>query len=206
MLAWLFTRLPFGSVAWRVQILSDLARTATVALACLIGRRIAEKRESGAAILGAVFSALLLAFAPLAWGHSLLAEVYTLLLFFIALILWLMLRWRDDEGPLWLAALALGVGMGNHITLAFIVPFILLLLWEGQNRLAWRDVLFSAVTLGGGLLVYLYAPWRASAGPIINWGDPDTREGFSWMVTGQRYRRLLFALPSERFLPRLEEW
>lgn len=205
-LAWIFSHLPFGGVAWRVHLLSAFASAGTVALVYVIGRRIAENRDSGPTILGAAIGALLLAFSPLFWGHSLVAEVYALLLFFMALVLWLILRWRDGEGPLWLAALAFGLGMGNHITLGFMAPLILLLLWDGRERLSWRGVLFAAIALMAGLLVYVYLPLRASADPIVNWGDPSTWEGFKWTVTGQGYRRFFFALPGEKLLPRLGEW
>jgi 4-amino-4-deoxy-L-arabinose transferase-like glycosyltransferase len=205
-LAWLFSRIPFGGVAWRVHLLSAFAGAGTVALVYVLGRRMAGDRNSTAAVLGAAVGALLLAFSPLFWGHSLIAEVYALLLFFMALVLWLMLRWRDGEWPLWLAALAFGLGMGNHITLLFIVPLVLLLLWSGRQRLSWKDVVVAAVALGGGLLVYAYLPWRASTDPIINWGGADTAEGFRWMVTGQGYRRFFFALPSEELLSRLGDW
>jgi hypothetical protein len=206
LLAWLFTRLPYGSVAWRVHLLSAFAGVGTVVLLYLTGRRLASEDDRIAAVLGAAVGALLLAFSPLFWGHSLIAEVYTLLLFFMALVLWLTLRWRDGAGPLWLAAFAFGIGMGNHITLGFMVPLILLLLWSRREQLSWRGVVFSAVALATGLLVYAYLPWRASADPVINWGGADSLDGFLWMVTGQGYRRFFFALPGEKLLPRLGEW
>jgi hypothetical protein len=206
MLAWLFARLPLGSVAWRVNLLSGVAGVGTVVLVYLIGRRLAADRARGAATVGAAVGALFLAFAPLFWGHSLIAEVYTLHLFLITLVLWLMLRWRDGEGALPLAALVFGVGMGNHITLAFMGPAILLLLWSGRERITWRGVTLSMLALAAGLLVYLYLPWRASTDPIINWGDPDTWEGFRWMVTGRGYRRFFFALPHDKLASRLGDW
>jgi hypothetical protein len=206
MIAWLFTRLPLGSVAWRVHVFSGVTAAATVSLVYLIGRRLAAGRPPYAALVGSVSGALLLAFSPLFWGHAIIAEVYALHLFFIALVLWLMLRWRDGEGPLWLAALAFGIGMGNHITLTFLGPAILLLLWRGRERLSWRSVLLSAIALAGGLLVLLYMPLRAAADPVINWGDPDDWEGFWWMVSGQGYRRFFFALSRAELLPRLETW
>jgi len=113
----------------------------------LIGRRLAADRARGAATVGAAIGALLLAFAPLFWGHSLIAEVYTLHLFLITLVLWLMLRWRNGEGALPLAALVFGVGLGNHITLTFMGPAILLLLWSGRERITWRGVVLSVLAL-----------------------------------------------------------
>jgi 4-amino-4-deoxy-L-arabinose transferase-like glycosyltransferase len=140
MLAIPFTRLPFGSVAWRVHLLSALASSATVVLIYQIGLRLAPDRRSRWAILGSAVGALLLGFAPLFWGQALIAEVYALHLFFISLVLLLMLRWRDGDGHLAWAALAFGVGMGDHITLSFLVPFILLMLVIGRSRLSLRSV------------------------------------------------------------------
>lgn len=206
MLAWLFTRLPLGSVAWRVHFFCGLAGVAAVVWLYLVGRRSAAAHGRGPATLGAAVGALSLAFSPLFWGHSLIAEVYTLHLCFIALILWLMLRWRDGKGPLPLAALVFGVGLGNHITLTFLALAILPLLWSGRERLSWRVVFQSALALGAGALVYLYLPWRAATDPVINWGDPDNLEGFWWAVSGQGYRRFFFALPWDKVWPRLREW
>ena len=209
LLAALFARLPMGSIAWRVHLFSGLTSAVTVALVFLIGRRLARRHAEpidAPATLGAAVGALLLAFSRLFWGHALIAEVYALHLFFIALVLWLMLRWSDGEGALPWAALAFGLGMGNHITLTFLGPVILLLLWSGRHRLTWRGVLLSALALMVGLLVYLYLPLSAATDPLINWGDPDTSEGFRWVVTGEGYRRFFFALPSDKLSARLDDW
>ena len=206
MLASLFAQLPFGSVAWRVHLFSAVAGSAAVALLYLVGLRLVPERGSRWAVLGSAVGALLLGFSPLFWGHSLIAEVYTLHLFFIALVLWLMLRWRDGDGHLAWAALAFGIGMGNHITLIMLAPLILLLLVAGRDRLSWRGVMASVVALAAGLLVYLYLPWRAATDPIVNWGYPDTWDGFWWMISGEGYRRFFFALPMDELGARLEDW
>jgi hypothetical protein len=206
LLAALFARLPFGSVAWRVHLLSGVAAAATVWFVYVVGRRLTAQYEDALSVLGAAVGALLLAFAPLFWGHALIAEVYTLHLFFIALILWLMLRWRAGQSPLPLAALVFGLGMGNHITLSFMAPAVLLLLWSGRRQLSWRGVLLSVPALLAGLLVYLYLPWRASHNPIINWGNPDSWENFYWVVTGRGYEKFFFALPLNDLGSRLAQW
>jgi 4-amino-4-deoxy-L-arabinose transferase-like glycosyltransferase len=206
LLAWVFTHIPYGSVAWRVNLFSGVAAAGTVMLLYLIGQRLFPERQNGTVVLGSAVGALLLAFAPLFWEHATVAEVYALHLFFVALVLWLMLRWRDGEGPLALAALAFGLGLGNRITVTFMGPTILMLLWSGRRRLSWRAVWLAVLALVAGSLVYLYLPWRASQGPLINWGDPDTWEGFKWVVTGQGYRRFFFALPANKLGTRLGDW
>jgi hypothetical protein len=116
-----------------------------------------------------------------------------------------MLRWRAGAGPLPVAALAFGIGMGNHSTLSFLGLAVVALLWSGRERLSWRAVILSGLALIAGLLVYLYLPWRASMDPIINWGDPDTWDNFRWLVTGEGYRRFFFALPREDIPARLDD-
>jgi hypothetical protein len=47
---------------------------------------------------------------------------------------------------------------------------------------------------------------RASASPIVNWGDPDTWDSFKWVVTAKAYQPFSFALPGDQLLSRLEKW
>jgi hypothetical protein len=206
LLAWLFTHIPLGSVAWRVHLLSGLAATGTAVLVYFIVRRLTAERQKAVSILGSACGALLLAFAPLFWGHAIISEVYALGLFFVALILLLVLAWRDGRRTLPWAARGCGLGMGNDIRLVFLAPAILLLLWSGRERLSWRSVLWSGVALLGGLLVYLYLPWRASQGPIINWGDPDTWRNFRWVITGEGYQKFFFGVSGSELGSRLVEW
>ena len=57
-----------------------------------------------------------------------------------------------------------------------------------------------------GLAVYLYLPLRAAAGPLVNWGDPQTPGQFWWVITGGPYRQYLFSLPLEHLPGRLLAW
>jgi hypothetical protein len=48
--------------------------------------------------------------------------------------------------------------------------------------------------MGAGLLVYLILPLRALQHPPINWGNPVTLDGFSWLITGGPYQDQLLTL------------
>ena len=58
-------------------------------------------------------------------------------------------RWREG-GPdwlLWVGAFALGLGLGNHLTLVFVVPAALVLLWPERRRWFRARVLLPAAAL-----------------------------------------------------------
>ncbi len=71
LLAKLFTLLPIGDIAYRVNLLSAFCAALTVVFVYLILRKL------GAWKLPSAFGAISLALTPLFWGFSSMAEVYT---------------------------------------------------------------------------------------------------------------------------------
>lgn len=136
-----------------------------------------------------------------------ITEVYALNALCVALCLLLLSRWqaRRRRSDLALLALAFGLGLGNHPTLLFLLP---MLLWATvPSPLHGRDSLAVAIpAFLIGLSIYLYLPLRAQAGPLTNWGDPRTWEGFWWMVSGKSYHPYVFATPLMEWPPRLLAW
>jgi 4-amino-4-deoxy-L-arabinose transferase-like glycosyltransferase len=187
--AWLFTQLPVGTVAFRTNLMSALCAAATVGLICRVAQLIlpAERYR----LLSATAASLTLAFSALLWSQAVISEVYALLGLFSALEIWLLVRWRCGGGDLflWLAALGLGVGLGNHLTLVFLVPASLFLLWPQRRRWLRARVLLPALALFlAGLGVYAYLPLAAAQRPPVNWGDPRVWNRFVWMVTAKQYQ------------------
>ena len=72
LLGWLFTLLPIGTIAGRVNLLSAVAGGVAIALACALMRRLGVRRI----IAGAV--ALSFGFGLVFWKNAVVAEVYTL--------------------------------------------------------------------------------------------------------------------------------
>lgn len=206
MIAWLFTKLPIATVAWRVGLFSGVAgAVAAVVILHLIGR-LGAPAPRPARTVGAVAGALLFAFAPLVWGQCVIAEVYALALFFVALVTLLLLRFADGDAPLWSAGLAFGAGMAHHVTLVLIAPLALAILVGARDRLTRRGLLAAAAATLPGLLLYLWLPIRSAADPIIDWGNPETFAGFRWLVTGAGYRKFAFAYPLPYLGTRLADW
>ena len=121
LLGWLWTRLiPFGSIAWRINLLSAVCGAGAVALVCGIVYRLT--RRIVPALAGAVFLGL----SPVFWTLSSVTEVYALHALFVAAVLYLLLVWRDATSHrfrlLALTALIYGLSLSHHRTMILLAP------------------------------------------------------------------------------------
>src|SRR3954463_8102932 len=78
----LFSRLPFGSVAYRVHLASALFGALSCGAAWLCARALSGRS------LAAYVSALGLGLSPVFWSQAIIAEVYTLNTFFFLVLTW----------------------------------------------------------------------------------------------------------------------
>lgn len=187
----LFTLLPVGGVAYRLNVMSAVG--AIVAAGALYTSLVKAARvRPGAAFV----AALCLGWSALVWSQAVIAEVYAPALAFAAVV-WLLIARGGQRG--WrMAALLLGLGLGMHLSMLLMLPA---LLWLMANlaRPARGEWLWLCAALLAGAAIYIYIPLRAAQWPPIEWGAPVTPERFWWLASGQLYRGYLFALP-------LAEW
>jgi hypothetical protein len=177
----LFARLPWFEPAAGVAILSaTFAALAIYVLARAGSALIAPLPVNGLARLFPALAALGFAFAPALWSQATLAQVYTLDLFFVAVILWAMAS--DNRHRVAIAAAAFGFGMTHHLSILLFAPGAWLTLKPTR-----RDVR-SLLLLVTPLALYLYLPLRAAYHPMVNWGNPSNLDGFLWVVTAAPYR------------------
>jgi hypothetical protein len=213
LLAWLFTHLPMGVIAYRVNFLSAVCAAFAVGLFFRTAQRLlpgdGQPLPRSAVLLLPAAAALTLAFSSLLWSQAVISEVYALLMLFSALLFWLLVRWRDGgaDGYLWLAAFVLGLGLGNHLTLVFVAPAAVVFLWAERQRWFRLRVLVPAAGLFvAGLGIYAYLPLAARNHPPVNWGNPQTWKGFLWVVTGEQYQRFAFGLGLDEIPARIYAW
>ena len=191
----LFTFLPLGSVAYRMNLFSALCGALTVSLTYLIILQLSSgKKSSRAAQVPAILGAATFAVSANLWQHSTFTNAHTLTATLAALALFLLLAWNKSGNDRWLYAFALtcGLGLTHHPLLLISLPafaaFILLVkpqLLLNPKKLAALGLLFLL-----GLSVYLYYPIRSA--PPFGPQAMNTLEGFLTVITAQGLRMNLF--------------
>jgi len=171
----LLTFLPFGTVAWRVNLLSALCDTGAAVLLFL------SVTEWTANVWAGFLAGGLFAFSPLIWAYAGLAEVFALNNFFAAGLIYLSVRYhtsRDRKVALF-ATFFWGLGLSNHHTLLFYgAPCLAWMLWSGRQQLLNVKTLATMAGLGLlGFLPYLYLPIASSHVPVVGWGNETSFSG-----------------------------
>ena len=182
MLTHIFTYLPFGDPAYSINLSSAVYGVAAVLVVYLAGLRLCGRVSAAAA--GALAFGLCDAF----WGQAVISEVYTLEALFVALVILVLLFWRDRQNDryLFLAAFLVGLSLTHHLTSVLLVPAALAFVFLTDRRLFSR----AGVMLKGlgvfllGLCPLLYLPVRALMQAPLNEADPSTPWRFLLLVTG----------------------
>jgi hypothetical protein len=198
----LASRVPAGSVAERLNAFSAVgAALAAAALVFVVAQALRTRSEaaggrSWTAAAPATLAGLLLAFGHTSWSYATVTEVYALTtLAMIGLLgLALVARAAEERAPWFALAATLGLASGtHHVTIALLLPSLLVLVWAPLRRRA--SLRFAAALLATAvacaIAVYLYLPWAAARGTFPSWGDPQTPERFWWHLSGRQYQAFL---------------
>ncbi len=191
----LFTLLPVGDPAYRLNLMAAVFGAVAAALMVLVVRELGGRMAAAAGV------AALLAFSATFWSQATIAEVYTMHAAFILAVTYLLLLWRRKLEPVYLlsAAVLYGVSLGNNAGMVLLAPAYLILLLAGcRGELTVKRLLSAAVLGFLGLSVYLYVPLRGFAGAWHNYGDPVNDWSDVWrLISGARFQGLMASSPQE---------
>jgi len=179
---------PWGSVAWRVNLLSAVLGAVAVGVLHIL-LRILDVRPVVAA-----GTALVFALSATYWSQAVVAEVYTLHVLFLVTVTACLAHWRKGGSNGWLlAGLALyALSFGHHLTTGLALPGIAWLVWSDRRRaLTWRNVAFvgGAVVLSACQYGYLM---RLSDVGGYHEGTIDTIGDVVHYVTGGDFKDSMF--------------
>jgi hypothetical protein len=180
----LFTLLPIGPVAFRVHMLSALFG----ALSCGVLFFIAD------VLMASRFLALTAAFAfgvsREFWAQAIIAEVYSLNVFFFLLTLALALCYLEAPADRTLKGffLVVGLGVSHHWPLYLLsLPGVLVMAWPRRREIT-RHAGRALPSLFVGLLPYAYLLARSNMDPSISFYGPlDSLERFLFFVLRSGY-------------------
>lgn len=163
----LFTLLPFGDIAHRVNLMSATMGSLSIGSLYLVITIMLNPRIASPFLrrTAAFCSAMLFAFSLTFWSQSVIAEVYAPNLAFIALTLLALLYWERTrrDRDFFFFAMIFGLSLGTHISnLGFapaFIAFILLIDPSTLKRPKWW--LAATAGFGIGILQFLWLPLRA---------------------------------------------
>jgi len=218
MLGKLFTYIPVGNIAYRVNLMSAFFGALAVAQVYLIVRML-----SGLPI-GGISASMMLALSQLFWRRALVAESYAIAASMVATIWLLFLFWRRTQNwvYLFLAGFAGGLSLGIHSTVLMTAVSVLVIMTIiARKRTDWIGAATGAL-LGAGLtfsfFLYLdhhdppssiynavYRPSLSALGLTLN--DFDTPlERFSAIFPAERFWAYYFTASTEEVVRRLVEY
>jgi hypothetical protein len=157
LLAHLFTRLPVGDLAYRVNLASAFAAALTLGLLYL------ACRAANASRFASLTATVAFAVSHTFWAHAVRTEVYTLTLATLALVTWAALQWLRLRQRQFLILMAAGwsLAFSTHVLALLYLPALACLLLMQRNRLRGRD---WALMVGSALLAL--APYS-----LVLWFD-----------------------------------
>jgi hypothetical protein len=195
-----FSRLvPLGTPAYRMNLLSAVFGV----LACLVLRRLLKRLGVREAVAWA--TAVALGLTPTFWRFSVVAEVYSLNLLFVALVSDALVRWRQTrrDRDLLLACALYVASFGNHLTMITLLPaFASFVLATRARALVDRRLVAAVAGLVLlGLLPYAYPVARSldPSTPYLAHSVTNLPELWGY-ATGASFRGEMFAFSAGEML------
>ena len=183
-------RLPLGDSAFRVNVATASAGGVIGVLAFLLALKLFGSQNDKNR-WPAFFVGLATTLNPLIWFQNVKAEVYSLNMVWILIILLCavdMLQHTDNRRRMFrnlnMIALMFGLGGANHSLLTLhLAPAVALMLLFVIKKFKIRELLFTGQVALLTLSTYLYLPIRAVKNPALNIGNPINVMNFINAIT-----------------------
>ena len=158
------TLFPFGSLATRVNLLSAVFTLLSIFVFFEILLQLKLRPYA------AYVAALAFGLTTTQWFYALIAEVYSLNILFVALVILFLLRWHDTlaDRDFYLACLLYALSFGNHQLMIALLPSFVYLVWVTKKDVFWnpKKILVVAGFVLLGFSQYLYI--------VVRSNNPDT--------------------------------
>ncbi|HST04333.1 MAG TPA: DUF2723 domain-containing protein [Chloroflexia bacterium] len=203
----LFTFLPFGDVAYRVNLSSAVYMSAAVGVGYAVALKMLRLAGWSKAWWVAGVGLALFAIAPTPWSMALVARSYALNALLVASVLYALITWRTTLRARWfyLSVFLIGLSLVHHATTYLLLPAygLYLLLAESEYRRAGegegarspraaRRLFLGVLCFLAGLSPLLFLVYRFVWGSPYYWGSPTTWKDFFNLLSGGPFRDQVF--------------
>ncbi len=189
----IFSWLPIGSVAFRINLMSAVFASLSIFFLGLYLENITKNKYA------IVSASIFLGFSHLFWSQSVIAEVYTLMVFFIILLMYMISEWEKtkDMQRLYVIALIASLSLGNHILIVVFFPAFIYYIYSKKPKLTQKNLMMLLLFFLAGLLIYLKLP--VSSSNVFNYGDMADPKTFVSHVTMKLYRERFAEISLDSF-------
>jgi hypothetical protein len=201
----LFTLVPVGDVAYRVNLSSAVYMAAAVGVGYGVAARLLRLAGMGRIWLAATVGPALFMVSPTPWSMALVARSYALNALLVASVVFALIVWRSTHRPVWFyaACLLIGLSVVHHGTTYLLLPayglYLLLVEWEirrpttdDRPQANYRRLVLGAACVLLGLSPLLLLVFRFVWGGPYYWGNPTTWTDFFSLLTGGPFHNQVF--------------
>jgi hypothetical protein len=170
LIAWLFTHLPFATVAYRVHIFSGLCVAGSALFLYLSARRLFAGNWQVALI-----AALLFAFGDTVWSQAIVAEVYPLHILLFSCLFFITLKIIEQPARknfIWFGVV-FGLALANHWPLLILAaPMFLAFAWPRRREILRQSWVWAPIALIIAAGFYIFMMWRSQQNPAVSFLGP----------------------------------
>lgn len=190
---------PLGSLAYKANLLSGLLSIITVILLF----RILVLLELDCSL--AFITSLTYGLTYTLWSQSVVAEVYTLNILFVAIVLYYFLRWNKtgEDRDFLVGCYFYALSFGNHLTMITFLPAIIYIVWCTDKKIFTNGriivwvVLF--IILGALQYSYLFLRFHDPGTAYLEMQTPNL-ERLLWYVTGGQFTSRMFSFSLDELI------
>ncbi len=190
---------PAGTPAFKASLLSAILALLTLAMIDRVLRLLDVSRPvaaAGASLFGVV---------PALWSQAVVAEVYTLHLLFLSIIIWAFLRWRRDGMVRWflIGCAATAAAFGVHLTTVTILPALIYLVVK-TDRSMFSDphrigLVLGCILVGASQYLLLFVRAADPSTPYVEMAPTDL-SSFWYYITGGQFAGQWYPISVSWFL------
>jgi hypothetical protein len=189
LLSWAWAQIPLGEIAYRLHLFSGMFGALSGVLLTLIAFRIIRNPWI------AVLSGLMLGVSKIVWSQSIIAEVYSMNMAIIGMLIYLGLLEQKTKNSspriLYLAAFFYGLGLSNHWPLLVAATPLFAILYLSSIKKLWQHIIGCFSFLLVGLSPYLFMVIRSNQGPSYStFGPVGSLDDFLFTVTRRGYQQV----------------